>query len=309
MKIQLWKVLALGLFVAAVTGCGANLKPVATFGGGTSALAAAYTPMVTDLEKTCLARRAEEAIPKTYGEYSYATSLVVAAADCKEITDNITLVREFAVIVDGYGVGLVELSGLKAETLSADIGAVSSAAGKLKNASGTALIAEAEVELATKLATYAIEMLLGHKIKEETKQELEQGKVPLTTTVRAMKAVVNTPYLNELTALERHLRFMEARLITGSKAVQVQGSDDASLAAMYRAIPLRVLQEQNHERIVAVTKAKENITQFNEAADALTAAHIELIAKFDEMTAIDRMPALLDFVEKVLDLRESVQKL
>lgn len=309
MKTQLLKVLSLGLFVALTTGCAANLKPVATFGAGTSSLAATYKPMVTDLEKTCLARRTEEAIPKTYGEYNYTTSLVVAAADCKEITDNKQLVQEFAVILDGYGAGLVELSGLKADALSADIGAVSDAAGKLKNASGTALIEKTELELATKLATYAVEMLLGHKIKEEAKKELEQGKVPLATTVQAMKVVVNTPYLNELKELERHLRFMEARLLTGSNAVQVQGNDDASLAAMYRAIPLRVLQAQNQERIVAVTKAKGNITKFNEAADALTAAHAELIAKFDEKTAIDKMPALLNFIKKVRDLRDSVQQL
>lgn len=309
MRTELLKVLSLGLFVALTTGCAANLKPVATFGAGTSALAATYKPMVTDLEKTCLARRTEEAIPKTYGEYSYTATLVVVAADCKEITDNKRLVQEFAVILDGYGAGLVELSGLKADALSADISAVSAAASNLKNASGTTLIKKTELDLATKLATYAVEMFLGQKIKKEARKELEQGKVPLATTVQAMKGVVNTPYLNELNELERHLQFMEARLMTGSNAVQVQGNDDASLAAMYRAIPLRVLQAQNHERIVAVTNAKESITKFNEAADALTAAHAELIAKFDEKTEIDKMPALLDFIKKVRDLRESVQKL
>ncbi len=309
MRTELLKVLSLGLFVALTTGCAANLKPVATFGAGTSALAATYKPMVTDLEKTCLARRTEEAIPKTYGEYSYTATLVVVAADCKEITDNKRLVQEFAVILDGYGAGLVELSGLKADALSADISAVSAAASNLKNASGTALIEKTELDLATKLATYAVEMFLGQKIKKEARKELERGKVPLATTVQAMKVVVNTPYLNELNELERHLQFMEARLMTGSNAVQVQGNDDASLAAMYRAIPLRVLQAQNHERIVAVTNAKESITKFNEAADALTAAHAELIAKFDEKTEIDKMPALLDFIKKVRDLRESVQKL
>lgn len=309
MNTRLLKVLSLGLFVALTTGCAANLKPVATFGAGASALAANFKPMVTDLEKTCLARRTEEAIPKTYGEYNYTTTLVGATADCKEITDNKKLVQEFAVILDGYGAGLVELSGLNADALSADIGAVSGAAGKLTNASGTALIGNTELDLATKLATYAIEMLLGQKIKKEAKKALEQGKVPLATTVHAMKAVVNTPYLNELKELERHLRFMEARLLTGSNAVQVQGNNDASLAAMYRAIPLRVLQAQNQERLVAVTKTKQNITKFNEAADALTAAHSELIATFDEKTAIDKMPALHDFVKKVRDLRDSVQKL
>lgn len=309
MGTQLLKALFLGLFIALTTGCAANLKPVATFGAGTSALAATYKPMVSDLEKTCLARRTEEAIPKTYGEYNYATTLLAAATDCKEITDNKKLVQEFAVILDGYGAGLVELAGLKADALSADIGAVSGAAGKLKNAGGTALIKKTELDLATKLATYAVEMLLGHKVKEEARKELEQGKVPLATTVQAMKIVVNTPYLNELTELERHLRFMEARLLAGSNAVQVQGNDDASLAAIYRAIPMRVLQAQNRERIVAVTKVKENITKFNEAADALTAAHAELIVKFDEKTAIEKMPALLDFIKKVRDLRDSVQKL
>ncbi|CAB5721093.1 Uncharacterised protein [Delftia tsuruhatensis] len=309
MKAQLLKILSLGLFVAITTGCAANLKPVATFGAGTSALAATYRPMVTDLEKTCLARRTEEAIPKTYGEFNYPTAIAGAAADCKEITDNKKLVQEFAVILDGYGAGLVELSGLKADMLSADIGAVSSAASKLKNASGTVLIEKAQLDLATKLATYAVEMLLGNKVKEEARKELEQGKIPLAATVHAMKAVVNTPYLNELNELDRHLRFMESRLLTGSNAVQVSGNDDASLAAMHRAIPLRMLQAQNHERIAAVARARENITKFNEAADALTVAHAELIAKFDEKTAIDKIPALLDFIKKVRDLRDSVQML
>lgn len=277
MNIQLIKVLTLGLFFALMTGCAANLKPVATFGAGASALAATYKPMVIDLEKTCLTRRTEEAIPKTFGGYSYTTTLVVAAADCKEITDNKKLIQEFAVIVDGYGAGLVELSGLTADALSADISAVSGAAGKLKNASGTALIDGSKLELATKLAGYAVEMLLGRRIKEEAKKELEQGKIPLAATIQAMKDVVNTPYLNELTELDRHLRFLEARLLTGSNAVQVPGNDEASLAAIHRAIPLRVLQAQNQERIVAVTKAKENIAKFNQATDALSAAHAELI--------------------------------
>lgn len=56
-------------------------------------------------------------------------------------------------------------------------------------------------------------------------------------------------------------------------------------------------------------KAKENITKFNDAADALTAVHAEVIAKFDEKIGVVKMTVLLSFIEKSRDLRGSAQKL
>jgi hypothetical protein len=298
--------LALSLFPF-FTAC-SNLKPVATFGTGASALAASYRPFVDGMEKTCLKTKAGETLLHT-GPYDYKALQEKSVVECKPLADKKETALEFATVVDGYGAVLVELAGLKADALSADIGTLADTAAKLKTKGGDEIFNANALGAAGKLASGIVELVLGRKITKVSKEVLVEAQEPLAVTVGAMKTYVTRLYPSILTDYKNDTTRIEQFLVRESTYVLVPNDAVATAANRSRAVPYRLLQPQYRANMQEIAAEEDKIAKFGAASDALVLAHKELIDNFDAKTEPDKLAALKDFIKKARDLRNSINKI
>ena len=289
------------------TAC-SNLKPVATFGNGASALATSYRPFVDGMEKTCLKARMGETLLHT-GPFEYKALQEKSVVACKPLTEKKETALEFATVVDGYGAVLVELSGLKADALSADIGTLADTAAKLKTKGGDAVFNANALSAAGKLASGIVELVLGRKITKVTKEVLVDAQEPLAVTVGAMKTYVTRLYPAVLTEYKNDTALIEQFLVRESTYVLVKDDAAATAANRSRAVPYRLLQPQYRVHMQEIAAEEDKIAKFAAASDALVLAHKELIDNFDAKTEPDKLAALKDFIKKARDLRDSINKI
>lgn len=289
------------------TAC-SNLKPVATFGTGASALATSYRPFVDGMEKTCLKARMGETLLHT-GPFDHKALQEKSVVACKPLADKKETALEFATVVDGYGAVLVELAGLKADTLSADIGTLADTAAKLKTKGGDEIFNANALGAAGKLASGIVELVLGRKITKVSKQVLVDAQEPLAVTVGAMKTYVTRLYPAILAAYKNDTIIIEKFLVDESNFVLVKDNPPATIANRSRAVAYRLLQPQYRANMQEIAAEEDKIEKFGAASDALVLAHKELIDNFDEKTEADKLAALKDFIKKARDLRNSINKI
>lgn len=307
MNLRLIRLIPALLILPLCTAC-SNLKPVATFGAGTTAVAASYRPIVENMEKFCLKSRVNETVLNA-GDYNYKSLTDKAPGGCKDITDGKQILLEFATVVEGYGAILVELSGLKGDALSADITALTDTAAKLKGRSGDTLFDTNVLGAAAKLANAVIELVLSHKVTKVTKETLVDAHQPLSITVGSMKTFATRVYPPILNDYANHTALLESYLQNSSTWKRVDGNDSASALARDRAMPFRLQQAQVRAALVEVDEQRAAVEKFRVACDALLASHTELIEQFGAKTAPDKMAALKTFVERAKDLRDSIKKI
>lgn len=295
------------LLLPALTAC-ANLKPVATFGAGATAVAGAYRPFVQSMEAYCLKSRASSTLQDS-GAYNYQQLTDGAKAECQPIIDKKETALEFATVVEGYGAVLAELSGLKGDALTADIAALGDTAAKLKTKAGDDIFNGNVLGAASKLASGIVELALGARITKVTRQALVDAQEPLAVTVGAMKTFVTRLYPPVLNNYANDIGRLERLLQAESTWTAVPGDDSTSVANRRRALPFRLLQPMARTELAEVDRQRASIQKFEQACDALLVAHKELAEQFDEKTAPDQRAALKDFMKKAKALRDSIQKI
>lgn len=281
-----------------VGGCVTTMKTVADFGTATTTLTGSYKPMVAGIVSTCEMRRTYRMLEEQ-GPYDLVNVRTTAKAECKPLADAAATANSFGEALGGYGAALSSLAGAKASALDDDIAGVSSAAQELKDKTGTATFDKTQLEAGSKLATAAVHLLNQRRIYTLTRRILEENREPLRVTVEAMKTYASRNYQGELTETHNTLTSVFARLAKSSRS--------STAVDVPSRLPFRFAQFVVRADIDANEAESMKVKKFVEASDSLIKAHGELLEKSGQLTTLEQLAAVSDFVQKVKIVRDSAK--
>ncbi len=281
----------LALLATALLGaCAAQMQPVADFGAAASHLATSYRPFADGLGASCKQRQRYIARGNP-GRFDDAASQRDAEHQCAPLTQAGDTANLFARALSDYAGALAKMSHAKATAFDADIKGVSSAASDLATRDGTPLFDSKKLGAATKLARAAAAMVLEEKIQVLTRATLADNHDALTVVVEAMKTYADTIYAGQLGDTRDVMQGELGRLVVAS--------DAPTQADVEARMPWRYAQTATRADLAANALETRRVHAFTQAADALVAAHAELIANFDKIGGARRLELVSAFVQKV----------
>ena len=293
-----WPVAALALSL--LGGCAAQMQPVADFGGAANHLATVYKPFASGMGASCEQRERYVALGNP-GAFDDAVAQRDAAARCKALKDAGATAALFGQALADYATALVKVSGAKATAFDADIRGVSGAAAALATRDGTPLFDSGKLAAATKIARAAAALVLEEKIQALTRAELQDNQDALRIVVEAMTTYADKLYAGQLADTHDIMAGELGRLVVASNA--------PTQADVEGRLPWRFAQAAARADIAANELEMRRAHAFAKTADALLAAHADLIANFDKLGGARRLELVAAFVAQVQAINDDAAAL
>ena len=281
-------------------GCALQLQPVADFGAAANRLADTYKPFGAGIAASCEQRERYVALGNA-GAFDDAVSQRAAAAKCAPLKEAGATAALFGQALADYASALARASGAKATAFDGEIKDISGAAAALAHKDGTLVFDSAKVSAASKIARAAAALALEGRQQVLTRQILSDNADALKTVVDAMKSYAGSVYAGQLADTHDIMAGELQRLVAASNA-PTQGDVEARL-------PWRFAQTAARADIAANELEARRARDFGKTADALLAAHAELIADFDKIGGARRLELVSAFVAEVKALEDDAAAL
>ena len=281
-------------------GCALQMQPVADFGAAANHLATTYRPFSPGIAASCEQRERYMALGNP-GVYDDAVAERAAAARCAPLKEAGATAALFGQALADYATALAKLSGAKPNVFDGDIKGLSGAAAKLETKGGTPIFDSSKVSAAAKIARAAAALLVEEKIQTLTRATLQDNADALRTVVEAMKTYTGRIYAGQLA--DTH------EIMVGELRRLVAASNAPSQADVEGRLPWRYAQTAARADIDANELEARHAREFAATADALLAAHDDLIANFDKLGGLRRLELVSTFVDKVKALNEDAAAL
>ena len=275
---------------ALLGGCAAQMQPVADFGAAANHLATVYKPFGAGMGISCEQRERYVALANP-GPFDDAVAQRAAAGRCGPLKEAGVTAALFGQALADYATALAKVSGAKATAFDADIRGVSGAAAKLATRAGTPIFDSAKLSAATKIARAAAALVTQAKLEVLTRATLQDNHEALQVVVEAMKTYALGVYAGQLTDTHDIMAGELGRLVVASNA-PTQADVEARL-------PWRYAQTATRADIAANELEARRVREFAQTADALVAAHADLIANFDKIGGARRLELVAAFVAQV----------
>jgi len=281
------KRLLIAVLAACLGGCAAQMQPVADFGAAANHVAIAYHPFAADMGVSCEQRERYVALANP-GPFDDAAAERAAAATCAPLKEAGATAALFGQALGDYATALVKASGAKAAVFDADLKGLSGAAAALATKDGTPIFDSSKVSAASKIARAAAALFTEAKIQVLTRQTLADNHDALVVTVDAMKTYADRIYTGQLTTTRG--------VMTGELDRLVRASTAPTQSEVESRLPWRYAQAAARADIAANELQARRVRAFDKAADALVAAHSDLIANFDKIGGARRLELVSEFV-------------
>jgi hypothetical protein len=281
-------------------GCAAQMQPVADFGAAANHLATAYRPFTSGMATSCEQRQRYIALGNP-GAFDDAAAQRDAARECGPLKEAGVTAALFGQALADYATALAKVSGAKATAFDSDIREVSGAAAKLATRSGTPLFDSTKLGAATKIARAAAALVLEEKIQVLTRATLADNQDALKIVVDAMKTYAGAVYAGQLADTRA--------IMTGELGRLVVASNAPTQADVEARLPWRFAQTATRADIAANELEARRVRAFASAADALVAAHADLIANFDRIGGARRLELVAAFVAQVQAINDDAAAL
>jgi len=281
-------------------GCALQMQPVADFGAAANRLAVDYEPFTAGIAASCEQRERTMALGSA-GAYDDAVAQRAAAARCAPLKEAGTTAALFGQALADYATALAKVSGAKATVFDGDIKGLSGAAAKLENRAGTPIFDSSKLAAATKIARAAAALAMEAKVQTLTRATLQDNADALRIVVEAMKTYASRIYAGQLADTHEVMAGELRRLVAASNA--------PSQADVEARLPWRYAQADARAELDANELEARRARQFSKTADALLAAHDDLIAHFDTLGGVRRLELVSDFVNQVKALKDDAAAL
>ena len=281
-------------------GCAAQMQPVADFGAAANHLATVYKPFAPGLGLSCEQRERYVALGNP-GPFDDAATERAADDRCKPLKEAGATAALFGQALSDYATALVKVSGAKATVFDGDLRGLSGAAGKLATRDGTALFDSSKLGAATKIARAAAAMVVEEKLQVLTRATLEDNHEALKVVVEAMQTYADKVYAGQLADTHDIMAGELGRLVLASSA--------PTQADVESRLPWRFAQTATRADIAANELEARRARAFGKTADALVAAHADLIANFDKIGGARRLELVSAFVAKVQAINDDAAAL
>ena len=293
-----WPLAAIALSL--LGGCAAQMQPVADFGAAANHLATAYRPFASGIAASCEQRERYVALGNP-GAYDGAVSERAAAGKCKALKEAGVTAALFGQALGDYAAALAKVSGARPTAFDGDIKGISGAAAKLETRDGTPIFDSSKLGAATKIARAAAALVLEEKIQVLTRATLQDNQEALRVVVDAMKTYADKVYAGQLGDTHDIMAGELGRLVAASNA-QTQADVESRL-------PWRYAQAAARADIAANELEARRVRAFGKTADALVAAHADLIANFDKIGGARRLELVSAFVAQVQAMNDDAAAL
>jgi len=281
-------------------GCALQMQPVADFGAAADHLATTYKPFASGIAASCEQRERYVALGNA-GAFDDAVAQRAAAARCAPLKEAGATAALFGQALADYAAALAKVSGAKATIFDGDIKGLSGAAAKLEAKGGTPIFDSGKLSAATKLARAAAALVMEEKLQTLTRATLQDNADALRIVVEAMKTYAGRIYAGQLADTHEIMAGELRRLVAASNA-PAQADVEARLPWRYAQATARADLEANELEA-------RHARGFAAAADALLAAHADLIANFDKLGGVRRLELVSDFVNRVKALNDDAAAL
>ena len=293
-----WPLAAIALSL--LGGCATQMQPVADFGAAANHLATVYKPFGPGMAASCEQRERYVALGNP-GAFDDAVSQRDAQSKCKALSEAGATAALFGQALADYATALAKVSGAKATAFDSDIKDVSGAAAKLATRDGTPLFDSTKLNAATKIARAAAALVLEEKIQVLTRTTLQDNQDALRIVVEAMKTYADRIYAGQLG--DTH------DIMTGELGRLVVASNAPTQADVENRLPWRFAQTAARADIAANELERRRVRAFAKTADALLAAHADLIANFDKIGGARRLELVSAFVAQVRAINDDAAAL
>jgi hypothetical protein len=281
-------------------GCALQMQPVADFGAAANRLATTYKPFASGIAASCEQRERTMALGNP-GAFDDAVAQRAAAARCAPLKEAGATAALFGQALADYATALAKVSGAKATAFDGDIKGLSGAAARLETRGGTPIFDSSKLAAATKIARAAAALAMEEKVQTLTRATLQDNADALRVVVEAMKTYAGGIYAGQLADTHEIMAGELRRLVAASNA-PAQADVEARLPWRYAQAAVRADLDDNE---LEARHARE----FGAAADALLAAHDDLIANFDKLGGVRRLELVSDFVNRVKALNDDAAAL
>jgi hypothetical protein len=283
-----------------LAGCAAQMQPVADFGGAANHLAAVYEPFAAGMGASCEQRERYMALGNP-GVFDDAASERAAADKCRPLREAGATAALFGQALADYASALAKASGAKPTAFDGEIRGLSKAASGLAARDGTPLFDSGKLAAAGKIARAAAALATEAKLQVLTRETLQDNQEPLRIVVEAMKAYAGKVYAGQL-ADTRQIMAGELGRLVGASSAPTQADVDSRL-------PWRWAQAATRADIAANELEARRVRGFSKTADALVAAHADLIANFDKIGGARRLELVSAFVAQVKAINDDAAAL
>ena len=288
------------IVLALLAGCAAQMQPVADFGGAANRLAVVYKPFTSGMGTSCEQRERYMALGNA-GAFDDAAAERTAAETCKPLREAGATAALFGQALADYASALAKVSGAKPTAFDSDIREVSGAASRLAARDGTPIFDSGKLAAATKIARAAAALTTEAKLQVLTRATLEDNAEPLRVVVEAMKTYADRVYAGQLADTRQVMSGELGRLVNASNA--------PTQADVENRLPWRWAQTAARADIAANELEARRVREFAKTADALLAAHADLIAHFDKIGGAQRLELVAAFVAQVQAINDDAAAL
>jgi hypothetical protein len=281
-------------------GCAAQLQPVADFGGAANHLATIYKPFTSGMGASCEQRERYVALGNP-GAFDDAVAQRAAGATCSPLKEAGATAALFGQALGDYATALAKVSGAKPTAFDVDIRGLSGAAGALATQAGTPIFDSTKLSAATKIARAAAALVTEARLQVLTRATLEDNQDALRIVVEAMKTYAGKVYAGQLADTRGVMAGELGRLVSASNA--------PTQAEVESRLPWRYAQAATRADIAANELEARRVREFATSADALLAAHADLIANFDKIGGERRLELVSAFIAKVQAINDDAAAL
>jgi hypothetical protein len=288
------------LALSLLGGCAAQMQPVADFGAAANRLAIVYKPFAGGLAASCEQRARYIALGNA-GPFDAAVAERAAASQCGPLKEAGVTAALFGQALAEYATALAKVSGAKATVFDGDIKSISGAAGALATRDGTAVFDATKLSAATKIARAAAVLATEGRLEVLTRATLQDNHAALQVVVDAMKTYAGAVYAGQLADTHDIMAGELGRLVLASGA--------PTQADVEGRLPWRFAQADARADIAANELEARRVREFAKTADALVAAHADLIANFDKIGGARRLELVAAFVAEVQAINDDAAAL
>ncbi|MBC7663441.1 MAG: hypothetical protein H7276_06525 [Caulobacter sp.] len=281
-------------------GCAAQMQPVADFGAAANHLAAVYKPFTDGMGASCEQRERYVARGNA-GAYDDAAAERAAATRCKALKEAGATAALFGQALGDYATALAKVSGAKPTVFDGDLRQLSGVSAKLATRDGTPLFDSSKLGAAMKIARAAAVLATEEKLQVLTRATLEDNHEALKIVVGAMQTYADRVYAGQLADTRDIMSGELDRLVAASNA-PTQSDVEARL-------PWRFAQAAARADLHANELEARRVKAFGKTADALVAAHADLIANFDKIGGARRLELVAAFVAQVQAINDDAEAL
>ncbi|HYP32807.1 MAG TPA: hypothetical protein VES00_13125 [Burkholderiaceae bacterium] len=286
--------------LSVLAGCAAQLQPVADFGAAANRLAAVYKPFTVGMGASCEQRERYAALGNP-GAFDAAAAQRAAASKCKALREAGATAALFGQALADYATALAKVSGTKPTVFDGELKGLSGAARQIEARDGTPVFDSAKLGAAGRIARAAAALATQGKVQSLTRATLEDNQDALRVVVDAMKTYAGQVYAGQLADTRD--------VMAGELGRLVAASDAPTQADVESRMPWRFAQTAARADIAANELEARRVREFDRTADALLAAHADLIAHFDRIGGARRLELVAAFVAQVQAINDDAAAL